>query len=154
MVENFHKISDFPRIHVELLLENSSLKEVDLKYSTEGFSYAANEKIPKDIIAWLAQYSEKKAPLPLTKFQLSHLPPFTLKVLEELKKISFGSRLSYGDLAVKIGKPTAARAVGQACGRNPYPLFIPCHRVVSASHLGGFSLDHRVKLELLAFENK
>lgn len=51
--------------------------------------------------------------------------------------IPFGATRSYGDLAREIGRP--AQAIGQACGANPIPILIPCHRVLAARGLGGFS---------------
>jgi len=62
--------------------------------------------------------------------------PFQLRVWHALKAIPVGQPMTYGALAKQLG--TAARAVGQACGANPLPILIPCHRVVAASGLGGF----------------
>ena len=62
---------------------------------------------------------------------------FTLRVLDELRAIPWGETRRYGDLANKLNTP--AQAIGQACGANPVPILIPCHRVLSASGLGGFS---------------
>ena len=62
--------------------------------------------------------------------------PFQLRVWRALMNIPAGNPTTYGALAKQLG--TAARAVGQACGSNPLPILIPCHRVVSASGLGGF----------------
>ena len=71
---------------------------------------------------------------------LSALTDFDRKVYEAAKSIPFGSTATYGDIAARIGDPGAARAVGQALGRNPYPIIIPCHRVLAAgTKLGGFS---------------
>jgi len=57
---------------------------------------------------------------------------FRREVLGELRKVPFGGRRSYGELANAAGNPKAVRAVGTACARNPIPLIIPCHRVVRA----------------------
>lgn len=66
-------------------------------------------------------------------------PPFARAVLAEVAGIPFGKTLSYGEVAAAVGKPLAARAVGQAVGSNPLPLLIPCHRVLAANGgLGGF----------------
>jgi methylated-DNA-[protein]-cysteine S-methyltransferase len=65
--------------------------------------------------------------------------PFQRKVWRELKKIPPGQVVTYGELAKKLG--TSARAVGNACRRNPIPVVIPCHRVVSASGIGGYAGD-------------
>ena len=60
------------------------------------------------------------------------LPPFQEKVLQLTYAIPYGSTCTYADLARQLGKPQAARAVGQAEARNPIPLVIPCHRVVGS----------------------
>lgn len=66
--------------------------------------------------------------------------PFEQAVLSACRQIGPGERTTYGELAVKIGKPNAARAIGNALARNPVPLIIPCHRVLcSNGSLGGFS---------------
>jgi len=86
---------------------------------------------------------------------LSDLPEFTCRVLAAARRIPHGARLSYGELAGKIGRPKAARAVGQALGRNPIPIIIPCHRVVGKSgELVGFSAGLSWKKTLLEIETK
>lgn len=79
--------------------------------------------------------------------------PFQLAVLEELRKIPYGTTTSYGEIARRIGRPTALRAVGAANGRNPLPLVIPCHRVVGAGgDLTGFGGGLAAKEALLRHE--
>jgi methylated-DNA-[protein]-cysteine S-methyltransferase len=78
---------------------------------------------------------------------------FRKKVWGVLKTIPYGRVRSYGWVARKIGKPLAARAVGGACGANPLPLIVPCHRVVAGNgSLGGFSGGLPVKKRLLRLE--
>jgi methylated-DNA-[protein]-cysteine S-methyltransferase len=87
---------------------------------------------------------------------LSGWPPFTRKILEELRKVPYGATLTYGELAARAGYPRAARAVGQAMAANPLPIIIPCHRVVAADgRLGGYSggAGLPTKQWLLAFEH-
>lgn len=80
---------------------------------------------------------------------------FQKKVWAELEKIKFGKTLSYGEIAKKIKSPKASRAVGTACGKNPLPLVIPCHRVIANDgSIGGFSAGLATKRKLLALENK
>jgi len=68
-------------------------------------------------------------------------------------KISPGRAKSYGEIAAAIGKPKAVRAVGGACGANPIPVLVPCHRVLAANQkLGGFSGGLEWKRKLLARE--
>lgn len=84
---------------------------------------------------------------------LDHLTAFRKKVLENLQTIAFGEIITYGELAEKAGSPRAARAVGSACHYNPFPLFIPCHRVVaSGNKTGGFAYGSKMKHLLLDFE--
>ena len=78
---------------------------------------------------------------------------FQKSVWNALRKISPGHTKSYGEIAVAIGKPKAVRAVGGACGANPVPVLIPCHRVLAANKkLGGFSGGLDWKRALLARE--
>lgn len=66
--------------------------------------------------------------------------PFTLRVWRALAAIPRGTTMEYGAVAGKIGRPGGSRAVGRACGANPLPLFIPCHRVLPKDGtLGGFT---------------
>lgn len=79
--------------------------------------------------------------------------PFQMKVWGVLRGIPYGRVRSYGWVARKIGKPRAARAVGAACGANPVPLLVPCHRVVAGDgSLGGFSGGLPNKKRLLKLE--
>jgi len=78
---------------------------------------------------------------------------FQLQVLDELQKIPYGSTASYGDIAQRIGKPKAVRAVGAANGRNPIPIIIPCHRVIgSTGKMTGFGGGIPTKEALLRLE--
>jgi methylated-DNA-[protein]-cysteine S-methyltransferase len=66
--------------------------------------------------------------------------PFELRVWEELRKIPFGKVIGYAELARRVGSPGGARAVGGALAKNPVPLIVPCHRIISTSGaLGGYS---------------
>jgi methylated-DNA-[protein]-cysteine S-methyltransferase len=70
-----------------------------------------------------------------------------------MKAIKYGKVLTYKELATKIGKPKAYRAVGNACGANKIPIVVPCHRVVSSTGLGGFGGGIRRKKFLLNLES-
>jgi len=81
---------------------------------------------------------------------------FQVSVLEELLRIPYGETVSYGDIAKRIGRPKAVRAVGAANGRNPLPVIVPCHRVIGSSgDLTGFGggLDTKEALLRLEAEN-
>jgi len=78
---------------------------------------------------------------------------FQKKVWQELTKVPYGTTVTYGQLAAKIGKPKAARAVGSAMNKNPILIVQPCHRVVgSDGSLTGFAIGLDVKRKLLDLE--
>lgn len=78
---------------------------------------------------------------------------FQLRVLDELCNIPYGETRSYSDIAARIGRPRAVRAVGAANGRNPIPIIIPCHRVIGArGDLTGFGGGLAAKAALLRLE--
>ena len=79
--------------------------------------------------------------------------PFQLRVWAALREIPYGATISYGELARRIGRPGAARAVGAANGQNPIPIVVPCHRVIGSNgNLVGFGGGLAVKRRLLALE--
>jgi methylated-DNA-[protein]-cysteine S-methyltransferase len=79
--------------------------------------------------------------------------PFHREVWRALLTIPYGKTKSYGQIAQQIGKPRAPRAVGQACGANPIPIIIPCHRVLtSTGKIGGYTGGIDIKNALLKLE--
>ncbi len=79
---------------------------------------------------------------------------FQKKVWMQILQIPFGQTRTYSELADSVGCPRGQRAVAAACGANPVPLIVPCHRVVGRTHLGGFSADGGTirKAQLLSYE--
>ena len=134
-------IEDLDLISVSLI--NPVLKGIEAKKDPESFKY---------IIAQLDEYffeGRKKFDI---AFKISPTN-FRLKVYQEMQKIPYGKSITYSDLAVKVGSPKAFRAVGTACGKNPLPLLIPCHRVKGKSGLGGFTGGLDLKRFLLNLES-
>lgn len=81
--------------------------------------------------------------------------PFQLRVWDELRAIRAGTTRSYGEIAARIGHPSAARAVGHAVGSNPVSILIPCHRALGADgSLTGYRWGLEIKKKLLAFERE
>jgi methylated-DNA-[protein]-cysteine S-methyltransferase len=117
-----------------------------------GTDWIFNEKPFAEARRQLGEYfaGERKT------FELALKPDgteFQLQVLDELQKIPYGETCSYGDIARRIGRPKAVRAVGAANGRNPIPIVIPCHRVIGASgDLTGFGGGLPTKEALLRLE--
>jgi O-6-methylguanine DNA methyltransferase len=92
-------------------------------------------------------------PKRLPPLDLSAGTEFQRQVWRALRKIGWGRTWSYGQVAEAIRKPRASRAVGCACGANPIPVFVPCHRVLAANNsLGGFSAGLKWKRALLECE--
>lgn len=83
---------------------------------------------------------------------MSGATAFRRAVWEAARAIPWGETRTYGWLAAQVGRPGAARAVGQALGANPCPIVVPCHRVVGRAGPGGFSGGLALKERLLALE--
>ncbi len=87
------------------------------------------------------------------KVQPVMLKPFTVNVHRYLTRIPFGETYLYSEIAVEMGNPGAARAVGGACSRNSVLIIVPCHRVVAVDGLGGFGAGLDLKKRLLEHES-
>jgi methylated-DNA-[protein]-cysteine S-methyltransferase len=86
---------------------------------------------------------------------LSSGTPFQRRVWETVSAIPYGQTMTYGQVAWEVGCPKGARAVGQAMGKNPVPLVVPCHRVVGSNGgLGGFGGGLDLKRRLLDMEKQ
>ena len=104
---------------------------------------------------WLDSYlnGQKVEKFPQEYLDLSQGTPFQQQVWEGLLTIPHGKAISYADLAKIVGKPNAFRAVGNANGKNPVTLFVPCHRVIASDGtLGGYSGGLPIKKTLLKIE--
>jgi O-6-methylguanine DNA methyltransferase len=112
---------------------------------------------PRQILIWhriatlaLVRVLAGKPPGKLPPLDLSSGTHFQRKVWRELRKIPAGQSRTYGEIARAIRKAKAVRAVGGACGANPIPVLVPCHRVLAAnSKIGGFSGGLEWKKKLL-----
>ena len=111
-------------------------------------SPAATERPLDDLAtAWMARIDAMLAGSTATPDDLSDLPlvldgvpDFNKRAYDLARRIPPGDTVTYGEIAARLGSPGAARAVGQAMGRNPIPIVIPCHRVLAANGgMGGFS---------------
>jgi O-6-methylguanine DNA methyltransferase len=112
--------------------------------------------VPPKIMQW-HRTTTKALQLALSGKTPGELPPLDLSAGTEfqrsawnaLRKIAPGKTRSYAEIAQSLGQPKAVRAVGGACGANPVPILVPCHRVLAANRkLGGFSggLDWKIRL--------
>jgi len=118
----------------------------------------SNENQPPEVERFFAQLGDYLAGKEVS-FSLpinwERLTPFARKVSQELLKTRCGQMLSYAELARRAGNPKAARAVGRVMARNPFPLVVPCHRVVGSNgSLTGFGGGLGLKARLLELEQK
>ena len=121
---------------------------VALRWGTGG---AERSRVLDEAAHQLALYFGRR----LTRFDLPLAPKVTQPqraFLDALSAIPFGEVLTYGEIARKTGM--SAQAAGQACGANPIPIIIPCHRVIGTGSLGGFSAPGGIetKIALLRHE--
>jgi len=110
------------------------------------------EQIIERVLDLLAGGRDDLTDIPL---DLTGVPAFNLRVYEIARAISPGETSTYGQVARAMGEPGAARAVGKALGENPWPIVVPCHRVLAASGgMGGFSAEGgaSTKAQLLTLE--
>lgn len=150
-----------PAIHI--IFETTSAKQIQHirllssdRFSMEIMGESAKHLRPL-IQQWVESYLQgQKEPIPLP-LAWPTVTPFQQKVYQALQEIPFGQSLAYHAVATVVGHSGAARAVGQTCGRNSFPLVIPCHRVIaSQGNIGGFMRSacrfNEIKQRLLAFE--
>jgi len=118
-----------------------------------------NPAFAHDLQKWICEYFGQKYPSNVPAFTIlaPNASDFARKVWSAISKIKPGQTLTYTHLAQKIGRPLACRAVASACGANPVPLLIPCHRVIRTDGgLGGFSAPGGTELKsrLLKWEQQ
>tara|TARA_Y100000766_G_scaffold260219_1_gene249811 strand:+ start:1413 stop:1871 length:459 start_codon:yes stop_codon:yes gene_type:complete len=139
--------------NIGLLKKDENL--IALTFTDTHFKYLKTKIDPqafKEIITQLNEYFFEGRENFEIEFALS-TTKFREKVYKEMMRISYGDSLSYSDLAVKAGSPKAFRAVGTACGKNPLPIIIPCHRVRAKIGLGGFTGGLHIKKFLIMHES-
>jgi O-6-methylguanine DNA methyltransferase len=106
-----------------------------------------------DVIRQLRAYFARRQRTFDFPVDLGGLTSFQRRVLTATAAVPAGRLVSYGDIARRIGRPRGSRAVGQALGRNPVPIVIPCHRVVAAGgKIGGYTGGLGIKRALLRIE--
>jgi methylated-DNA-[protein]-cysteine S-methyltransferase len=126
-----------------------------LRRFPDAAAAAATPEAAAAIAAIRALLAGEAVDLSGVRLDLSRTPAFHARVYEIARAIPPGETLTYGEIAERLGDKLLARDVGQALGKNPWPIVVPCHRVTAAGgKLGGFSArgGARTKLRLLAIE--
>ena len=147
---------DSPLGLIRLTCRNGALTELvftDLR--DEESSDDLDTEVVTDTVRWLDTYFSGSEPdfLPMMKL---HGTEFQKRVWELISKVPYGSTCSYGDIAKKLAggnSKMSAQAVGNAVGRNPIAIIIPCHRVIrSDGSIGGYAFGENLKKSLLELE--
>lgn len=126
-----------------------SLRELERR----GYLVYRKEPAVQPVIDQLQEYFAHQRTDFSVPLDLTGVTDFTRSVLEKTSTIPYGVVKTYGDVAEAIGKPRASRAVGNALGRNPVPVIIPCHRVVlSSGAMGWYTGGPEIKRRLLGIE--
>jgi methylated-DNA-[protein]-cysteine S-methyltransferase len=130
--------------------ETSFIAEIQERTRSEVLP--SSEKLGR-IVAELREYFSGTRSRFDFAIDLSLVTPFQRRVLQAAADIPMGEVITYGELAGRIGQPQASRAVGQALGRNPVPVVIPCHRIVGGGGgIGGYTGGLHIKRKLLELE--
>lgn len=125
-----------PFAHLGLRLKDDQL--VGVEFIDRKHEIPPSTETAKTLCAYLRRYCQ--APGDVASVNIAcklNGTPFQQKVWKALREIPVGKVMTYGELAIKVG--SSARAVGNACRKNPVPVVIPCHRVVSANGPGGYA---------------
>ena len=129
------------------------------RHIARGVPHAGEQPAPPAIAAAItrivARLAGARDDLRDLVLDLDDIPEFHRRVFATARAIAPGNTVTYGELARRLGTPGAARAVGQALGANPFPIVVPCHRIVAADgSLGGFSAPGgaRTKRRMLQIE--
>jgi methylated-DNA-[protein]-cysteine S-methyltransferase len=126
-----------------------------LRRCADAREMAPPSEIARTIDAIIALLNGEPSDLSAVTLDLNRIEPFERQVYEIARTVGPGATITYGEIATRLGDRALARDVGTALGRNPFPLVVPCHRVLAAGgKVGGFSANGGVttKLRLLSIE--
>ena len=137
---------------LEITADNKAITGVKIIKNSPGEIRTSSSPLIREACIQLNEYfsgKRRKFDLPLS----IKGTPFQQAVWKQLQEIPYGETISYSQLAKSVNNPKACRAVGSANGKNPIPIIIPCHRVISSNgRLGGFACGIDIKVWLLELE--
>ncbi len=133
--------------------EDAAIAAVLREYPDSAPVPAPDSGLLEKTKGYILAYLTNRVPPPKVPMDLGKGTPFDRKVWSAIETVAFGESRSYSQIAEQTQSPGASRAVGRACGRNPVPILIPCHRVItSGGKLGGYSGGLHIKRALLDLE--
>ena len=143
-------------IAIRLKIDDSSIIDIDLTPGNEPDTHFPYSSHLTPFIQPFEEYLSGKPVAFDLPLKLDRLTEFQADVFEQLKRVSYGQVISYEELAIQVRGPDHRRAVARALSANPFPIVIPCHRVVpkhfSPDNIGGFSCGTDIKRILLKLE--
>jgi methylated-DNA-[protein]-cysteine S-methyltransferase len=132
---------------------NHSTAEFLAHMVERGFDPVPDSNAIQPVVKQLTEYFQGSRNVFDVPVDFSGLSPFAKDVLQATAAVPFGGVATYSDIAKRIANPGASRAVGNALGRNPVPIILPCHRVVPADHsIGKYTGGVDIKVSLLSIE--
>lgn len=132
---------------------NTSTEEFLGHMVHRGFDPVADQQAVNPVVTQLTEYFGGNRNVFDVPVDFSGLSPFAKNVLQATAEVPFGGVATYSQIAKQISNPGASRAVGNALGRNPVPIILPCHRVVPADHsIGNYTGGVDIKVRLLSIE--
>ena len=134
---------------ITVFADESFLREIRFSGNTNADN---PNSVTKQTVTELREYFDGKRKTFTVPFSPQGTD-FQKRVWSALCTVPYGKTATYGDIARKIGNEKAYRAVGNANGRNPIPIIIPCHRIVASDGIGGYSSGLEIKRLLLKLEN-
>jgi methylated-DNA-[protein]-cysteine S-methyltransferase len=134
-------------------LENTSVNDALRRVESRGIMASEHQSFVQPVVEQLSEYFAHKRTQFFLPIDLYGVSPFTRSVLEATNHVPCGTVVTYGQIAEGIGQPGASRAVGNALGRNPVPIVVPCHRVIkSDGSMGWYTGGPHLKQQLLDIE--
>lgn len=143
---------------ISIRFENGKIKGINFLNSKNYKNFEVKGEIEEKLFKVVEEFKnyfsgeKKDFKFSLRLIDLESLDDFKKKVFSELLKVKWGSTITYSELAERLGNSNLRRKVGKALKENPYPIIIPCHRVIGKNYLGGFSGGLELKKKLLKLE--
>ena len=142
-----------PLIHAYFTTQQQQITQIKITSSETFRCTVEGDGLEEVILEWMDLYAKRQKG-PALPLELNSLTPFTRKGLKAVSSIKMGDVASYGEIASLAGCPNGARAIGNVCNKNPFPLVIPCHRVIQGDgSIGGFAYHLKIKKALLTHES-
>jgi O-6-methylguanine DNA methyltransferase len=147
----YSRFSEELGLFVNLTMHGDLVARVTLSERPPSFPFSQDHPYMTRIMNHIGNGKDGMRDIPLDL----NVSPFQRDVLEQLRRVPPGEVVTYGEIAKRLGKPKASRAVGTACAKNPFTIIVPCHRIVPKSGgIGNYTSDGgpKVKVKLLERE--